>query len=209
MNVCVRDPANEGEIMPGPARYSIFNSFASQAVLLRLSGLSGGRTSIFNDQPNRTIAACQRVGHGIRQAFGARYHRFSAWHRYRGRDGRTRTTKEAVTAKAVADNAAVRQKGEAEQVASEARTQLEIARNAAERQKAEADKAEAEATKADADAGTLDQHAETPNSKPVPMLLASKARPKSAATERKRRLAKLAPPRSSSGPTPMPPRRIT
>jgi uncharacterized protein YjbJ (UPF0337 family) len=70
-----------------------------------------------------------------------------------------RTTKEAVTAEAVADNAAVRQKGEAEQAASEARTQLEIARNAAERQKAEADKAEAEATKADADAGTLDQHA--------------------------------------------------
>lgn len=33
-----------------------------------------------------------------------------------------RATKEAVTAKAVADNAAVRQKGEAEQVASQART---------------------------------------------------------------------------------------
>jgi hypothetical protein len=68
-------------------------------------------------------------------------------------------TQEAIKAKAAANNAAVRQKGEAEQAASQARTQLEIARNAAERQSADADKAEALARKAEAEAITRDQEA--------------------------------------------------
>jgi hypothetical protein len=61
-------------------------------------------------------------------------------------------TQEAIKAKAAADNAAIRQKGEAKQAESQARTHLEIARNAAERQSADADKAEAEAGKTEAQA---------------------------------------------------------
>jgi hypothetical protein len=68
-------------------------------------------------------------------------------------------TQEALRVKAVTDNAAVRQKGEAEIAEQQARTQLETARNAAERQKAEADKAEADAQKAEAEAITLGQGA--------------------------------------------------
>ena len=68
-------------------------------------------------------------------------------------------TQEALRVKAVTDNAAVRQKGEAEIAEQQARTQLETARNAAERQKAEADKAEADAQKAESEAITLGQAA--------------------------------------------------
>jgi hypothetical protein len=68
-------------------------------------------------------------------------------------------TQEALRVKAVTDNAAVRQKSEAEIAEQQARTQLETARNAAERQKAEADKAEADAPKAEADAITAGQAA--------------------------------------------------
>ncbi len=68
-------------------------------------------------------------------------------------------TQEAFRVKAVTDNAAVRQKSEAEIAEQQARTQLETARNAAERQKAEADKAEADAQKAEAEAITLGQAA--------------------------------------------------
>lgn len=70
-----------------------------------------------------------------------------------------RTTQEAITVKATADNAAVRQKGEAVQAEQQARTQLEIARNAAERQSADADKAEALVKKAEAEAIIKDQEA--------------------------------------------------
>ena len=63
-------------------------------------------------------------------------------------------TEEAIKAKAGADNAALRQKAEAEKAEQEARAQLETARNAAERLKGEADKAEAEAKKAEFDAQT-------------------------------------------------------
>jgi colicin import membrane protein len=69
-------------------------------------------------------------------------------------------TQEAIKAKAVADNAAIRQKGEAVQAEQQARTQLEIARNAAERQSADADKAEAEAKKAEAETITKGQEAQ-------------------------------------------------
>lgn len=68
-------------------------------------------------------------------------------------------TQEAFRVKAVTDNAAVRQKSEAEIAEQQARTQLETARNASERQKAEADKAEAEAQKAEAEAITAAQEA--------------------------------------------------
>ena len=61
--------------------------------------------------------------------------------------------------KAVTDNAALRQLGEAEIAEQQARTQLETARNAAERQKAEAEKAEAEAQKAEAEATNSGQAA--------------------------------------------------
>ena len=63
-------------------------------------------------------------------------------------------TEEAIKAKAGADNAALRQKAEAEAAEQQARTQLEAARNSAERLKGEADKAEAEAKKAEFDAQT-------------------------------------------------------
>ena len=68
-------------------------------------------------------------------------------------------TQEALRVKAVTDNAALRQLGEAQIAEQKARTQLEIARNAAERQKAEAEKAEADAQKAEAEAITLGQGA--------------------------------------------------
>ena len=76
-------------------------------------------------------------------------------------------TQDAIKAKAVADNAAVRQKGEAVQAEQQARTQLEIARNAAERQSADADKAEAEARKAEAQAIIADQEAHNAELKAV------------------------------------------
>ncbi|MFZ1110286.1 MAG: hypothetical protein WAN43_18300 [Rhodomicrobium sp.] len=68
-------------------------------------------------------------------------------------------TQEALRVKSVTDNAAVRQKSEAEIAEQQARTQLEVARNSAERLKAEADKAEADALKAEADAVTAGQGA--------------------------------------------------
>ena len=68
-------------------------------------------------------------------------------------------TQEALRLKAVTDNAALRQLGEAEIAEQQARTQLETARSASERQKAEADKAEADAQKAEAEAITLGQGA--------------------------------------------------
>ena len=68
-------------------------------------------------------------------------------------------TEEAIKAKAGADNAALRQKAEAEAAEQQARTQLEAARNSAERLKGEADKAEAEAKKAEFDAQTAEQTA--------------------------------------------------
>lgn len=61
-------------------------------------------------------------------------------------------TQEALRVKAVTDNAALRQLGEAQIAEQQARIQLETARNSAERQKAEADKAEADALKAESDA---------------------------------------------------------
>jgi hypothetical protein len=63
-------------------------------------------------------------------------------------------TQKAFEAKAVADNALLRQQSEGEIAEQKARTELETARNAAERQKAEAEKAEADAVKAEADATT-------------------------------------------------------
>jgi hypothetical protein len=68
-------------------------------------------------------------------------------------------TQEALRVKFVTDNAALRQKSEAEIAEQQARTQLEVARNSAERLKAEADKAEADALKAEAEAITLGQGA--------------------------------------------------
>ena len=68
-------------------------------------------------------------------------------------------TQEAFRVEAVTDNAAVRQKSEAEIAEQQARTQLETARNSAERQRAEAEKAEAEVQKAEAEAITLGQAA--------------------------------------------------
>ncbi len=68
-------------------------------------------------------------------------------------------TQEALRVKSVTDNAALRQKSEAEIAEQQARTQVEVARNSAERLKAEADKAEADALKAEADAITLGQTA--------------------------------------------------
>ena len=68
-------------------------------------------------------------------------------------------TQEALRVKAVTDNAALRQLGEAQIAEQQARIQLETARNAAERQKAEADKSEADAQKAEAEAITLGQGA--------------------------------------------------
>ena len=68
-------------------------------------------------------------------------------------------TQNALQAKAVADNAWLKQKSEGELAEQQARTALEVARNAAERQRAEADKAEAEANKAEAEAVTLGENA--------------------------------------------------
>ncbi len=68
-------------------------------------------------------------------------------------------TQEAIRVKSVTDNAALRQKSEAEIAEQQARTQLEVARNSTERLKAEADKAEADALKAEADAITIGQTA--------------------------------------------------
>ena len=69
------------------------------------------------------------------------------------------STEEAIKVKAAAENAALRQKAEAEKAEQEARTQLETARNSAERLKGEADKAEADAKKAEFDAQTAEQTA--------------------------------------------------
>ncbi len=63
-------------------------------------------------------------------------------------------TQKAIEAKAVADNAVLRQQSEGVLAEQKARTDLEIAKNAAERQKGEADKAEADAARAEADAIT-------------------------------------------------------
>jgi len=63
-------------------------------------------------------------------------------------------TEEAIKAKAVADNATLKQKSEGEVAEQTAATALQVARNAAERQKAEAEKAEADAQKAVAEAIT-------------------------------------------------------
>ena len=68
-------------------------------------------------------------------------------------------TQEALRVKSVTDNAALRQKSEAEIAEQQARTQLEVARNSTERLKAEADKAEADALKAEAEAITAGQGA--------------------------------------------------
>jgi hypothetical protein len=68
-------------------------------------------------------------------------------------------TQQALQAKAVADNAVLRQKSEGELAAQQAKTALEIARNAAERQHAEADKAEADANKLEAEAITAGETA--------------------------------------------------
>jgi len=68
-------------------------------------------------------------------------------------------TQKAIEAKAVADNAVLKQAAEGALAEQQARTALETARNAAERQRAEADKAEAEAIKAEADAKTAAQTA--------------------------------------------------
>jgi hypothetical protein len=68
-------------------------------------------------------------------------------------------TQEAIKAKAVANNAAIRQKGEAMLAEQHARVQLEIARNAAERQSADAEKAEAEARKAESETIIIAQKA--------------------------------------------------
>ena len=117
-------------------------------------------------------------------------------------------TKEAVTAKAW-PNAAV-SKGEAEQVASEARTQLEIARDSRRTAKGGSGQSQkAEATKADADAGTLDQHARNAELKARSDALSIKSEAEIRRYKAETALAKLAPPRSSSRPTPMPPRRTT
>jgi hypothetical protein len=71
-----------------------------------------------------------------------------------------RSTEEAIQIKAAAENAALRQKAEAELAEQKARVQLEDARNSAERLKGEADKAEAEAKKAEFDAQTAAQAAQ-------------------------------------------------
>jgi hypothetical protein len=63
-------------------------------------------------------------------------------------------TQKVIEARAAADNAAVKQKSEAELAEQSTRTALETARNAAERQSAEADQAEEEAKKAESDATT-------------------------------------------------------
>lgn len=63
-------------------------------------------------------------------------------------------TQKAIEAKAIADNAALKQKSEGELAAQQATTALETARNAAQRQRAEAEKAEADANKAEAEAIT-------------------------------------------------------
>ncbi len=63
-------------------------------------------------------------------------------------------TQKAIEAKAVADNAVLKQKSEGGLAEQKARTELETARNATARQSAETDKSEAEALKAQADAIT-------------------------------------------------------
>ena len=68
-------------------------------------------------------------------------------------------TQKAIEAKAVADNAVLKQKSEGELAAQQAKTALETARNAAERQRAEANKAEADANKIGAEAITSQETA--------------------------------------------------
>jgi len=68
-------------------------------------------------------------------------------------------TQSFIQAKAVADNALLRQNSEALLADQQAKAQLQVARNAAERQKAEAEKAEADALKLEAEAITATEMA--------------------------------------------------
>jgi len=68
-------------------------------------------------------------------------------------------TQEAMKLKAVADNAAVKQKAESVLLSGQAKTSLEVARNAALRTKGEADAVSAEADKIEAEARTLKEKA--------------------------------------------------
>jgi hypothetical protein len=74
-------------------------------------------------------------------------------------------TQEAIKAKAVADNAAVKQHAEAILLQGQAKIALETARNAAPRVKAEAETVEAEADKIGAEALTLKEKAKVADEK--------------------------------------------
>jgi hypothetical protein len=75
------------------------------------------------------------------------------------------STQEAIKAKAMADNAAVKQHAEAILLRGQAKVALETARNAAPRVKAEAETAEAEADKIAAEARTLKEKAKVAGKK--------------------------------------------